>query len=274
MFLFVSFTGLSVIGKKTSITENEKCIINASRQKRQALLIGMSDCTATKNDVDELEDSLLNHYWVNNEITKLYGTIKGNNVKEKLNTMASHSTTSTLSLFYYSGHGGRSIIGEFIATKQVFIYDYELLEILDKFKGKVVVILDTCHSGGMMESPKYSSKNAINQVILAACGKNAVTVVRPFKNHGAFTYRLLEGLNGKADENNDEIITAEEAFDYAKSKLLITPQIKDLNIVEDIPINGDFTLTRTRQKNSFFNDLLLGILNKYNIPILKYLQKL
>ena len=54
-----------------------------------------------------------------------------------------------MSLFFFSGHGTQDGSGEAICCYDSDMYDTELNDILDNFNGKVVVIIDACHSGGM-----------------------------------------------------------------------------------------------------------------------------
>jgi len=37
--------------------------------------------------------------------------------------------------------------------------------------------------------------------------------------HGVFSWALLEGLRGNADENKDQVVTAGELFNYASSRV-------------------------------------------------------
>ena len=40
--------------------------------------------------------------------------------------------------------------------------------------------------------------------------------IEGYEEHGLFTYSLVEGLKGKADENKDKFITLGELKDYAE----------------------------------------------------------
>lgn len=55
---------------------------------------------------------------------------------------------------------------------------------------------------------------------------------------GYFNYHFVNGLGCLADKNNDNKVSAEEAFEYTKPKILNkqTPQIYDGNPDEDITL--------------------------------------
>lgn len=87
--------------------------------------------------------------------------------------------------------------------------------------GRSVVILDACHSGtgrgtsqmtpGMMDDIERHSKGRIT---LASCSTNELS--HEYNNqHGAFTWFLLKGLSGAADENKDGEVSALELSRYA-----------------------------------------------------------
>ena len=52
------------------------------------------------------------------------------------------------------------------------------------------------------------------KIIITASGANEVSAEKDTLRHGVFTYYLLEGLRGAADNNDDGIITVDEAYDY------------------------------------------------------------
>ena len=52
------------------------------------------------------------------------------------------------------------------------------------------------------------------RVILSASGANEVSVENDELRQGVFTYYLLEALQGKADFDNDSLVTIDEAFRY------------------------------------------------------------
>lgn len=93
------------------------------------------------------------------------------------------------------------------------ITDKELDSWLDELESKhVIVILDSCHSGKMVDLKQRG------RVVLTAGGKHVFCGVDEDDSLGCgiFTYFLLQGMNGVADLNNDGWVSAEEVFYYAK----------------------------------------------------------
>jgi hypothetical protein len=93
----------------------------------------------------------------------------------------------------YSGtSGGRSIAFNDIGYRNTTISNHFLQRIIDSGKGRVV---------------------------LASSKAGEVSQESDKLKHGFFTYYLLEGLTGKADKNQDQIIYVNEAYPYVSKKV-------------------------------------------------------
>lgn len=85
---------------------------------------------------------------------------------------------------------------------------------------KKVLVLDCCHSGagkglkGMGMATFETIKQPDGMVTLASCDLKERSYERADKQHGAFTYFVLEGLRGNADSNNDGAVWASELNHY------------------------------------------------------------
>ncbi len=86
---------------------------------------------------------------------------------------------------------------------------------------KKVLILDACHSGTGRAAPEMSrdavaelERAASGMVTLASCSESELSHEMPETGHGAFTYFLLQALQGKADRDGDQLISASEAIHY------------------------------------------------------------
>jgi uncharacterized caspase-like protein len=99
--------------------------------------------------------------------------------------------------------------------------------------GKVLMIVDTCHSGsaglsGMFAQRAIStaavSNRLLNKIAIVKKGISIFTASSSTEfsqenitwggGHGVFTHYLVEGLKGKADENKDGFVTLRELYDY------------------------------------------------------------
>ena len=93
---------------------------------------------------------------------------------------------------------------------------------------KVIVIADACHSAGVGGTRAVSAAQRFNEYIDAIArsreGITKITASRanelsqervfPEGGHGVFTYYLLKGLRGEADDNGDGFVTIKEAYAY------------------------------------------------------------
>jgi hypothetical protein len=101
---------------------------------------------------------------------------------------------------------------------------------------RVVVFTDACHSGGISvnfatRGLGSSEQNLVNQyladlsktkegiVVFTASAAGEVSQEFPEYGHGVFTYFMLEGMEGKADYNNDYTITINELMQYTEEQV-------------------------------------------------------
>lgn len=102
---------------------------------------------------------------------------------------------------------------------------------------RLIFFADACHSAGLTEGSVGTRgfSNTINVAIstlkttregwgivsASRAGEVSMESSQWGGGHGAFTYYLLEGMNGKADEagNKNGIVTLAEAFDYLEEKV-------------------------------------------------------
>ena len=98
---------------------------------------------------------------------------------------------------------------------------------------RLVFISDTCYSGasggrtipypGMRANISGAFLERISQgkgrVILTASDANELSMERDDMKHGVFTYYLLEGLRGKADLDQDGVITVDEVYRYVSTRV-------------------------------------------------------
>ncbi|MBP8131830.1 MAG: caspase family protein [Candidatus Hydrogenedentes bacterium] len=165
-------------------------------------------------------------------------------------------------LVYFAGHGMEDGDRLYLMPQDAITADvantglsYSLFESkLDEATAKCkVVILDACHSGagrgaatmtpGMMRDIERYSEGKIT---LASCQQSEVSHEYDREEHGAFTWFLLDGLRGSADENKDSLIGALELSRYvfeqtrrwaAQKALRQTPRLL-------ADISGDVILAR------------------------------
>jgi hypothetical protein len=134
---------------------------------------------------------------------------------------------------YYSGHGAPNV-----TTKQAYFipidchpgdvqlngYPLDLFyENLSKLEARSITIaIDACFSGGSQTGMLIDSASPIgirsvnpamnikNATIFVSSSGDEISSWYPEKKHGLFTYFFLKGLQGSADDNLDDKITASE----------------------------------------------------------------
>jgi len=140
--------------------------------------------------------------------------------------------TNDLILFFFSGHGVANAFlpFDFNGATNV-LYHPEMIRIFNKSRAKhKVCIADACYAGSLM-TPKKGEKgvnsNSIDQyyeslirskggaAIMLSSADNEKSIEYPMKRQGIFSYYLIKGLKGAADNNGDKIITIKELFLFA-----------------------------------------------------------
>ncbi len=165
------------------------------------------------------------------------------NIRDAIQWMANEASAEDTCIFYFTGHGKncRDLNGdendgldELISTfYNEVILDDELEKWLDEVKAqKKVAILDACYSGGVLTPHQIedeasdtfdlggfaSDLEKANCHVLASCQANESSSDVDGLNNGIFTYYIVQGLWGAADENDDARISVRELYDYSYTK--------------------------------------------------------
>ena len=92
---------------------------------------------------------------------------------------------------------------------------------------RVLILIDSCKSGGSIDT----LATAIDRKLLRSLGRDAGVAILagarrdqsaeefPQLHHGAFTYVVLQGMDGKADVHHDGRVTSDEILTYSTSEL-------------------------------------------------------
>jgi len=144
--------------------------------------------------------------------------------------------------FYYSGHGAPNVDQKdaylvpvdcdpnYVTTGGFPLAEiYESLSTIDA--KNTTVIIDACFSGNSaagqiinnaspiyieVDKPKFFGKGI---TILTSASGSQISSWYPEMGHSLFTYYYLLGLQGKADDNNDRIITIAEINQFVESNV-------------------------------------------------------
>ena len=146
--------------------------------------------------------------------------------------------TNTSVYIYYAGHGAPSgdqnayLIPNDGDPNYAEVTGYSLNKMYDQLgklpTDKITVFLDACFSGqdreqkllikdarGLGIKTKTSAiPDKLN--VFSASSNDQVSSGWPDKKHGLFTYYMLKGIQGSADNNNDKQVSYEELSNYIK----------------------------------------------------------
>ncbi len=170
------------------------------------------------------------------------------NILSALDEVKKKSLEQDMLMVYYAGHGVMS--GESDNEKEFFVVPSDVTQLYGRddmlkdkaisassLKGyaqsinaqKQVFILDACQSAGALESVTdrgVAEEKAIAQLArstgtfwITSTGSNQFASEFEKLGHGIFTYSLIEGINGKADTNNDKKLTIRELSTYIENKV-------------------------------------------------------
>jgi tetratricopeptide (TPR) repeat protein len=170
---------------------------------------------------------LINEEASTQNIKKIFGTWLKQKVKEDDSV-----------IIYFAGHGASEAKRTYWVTYDSDIENlYEtaigndsISKMLNSIESKtLIVFLDSCYSAATInrgwhtrslieKNPFEEFKGEGRVVITSSNGKQLSLEIQEY-GHGVFTYFLIQGLIGKADQDIDGYVTLDEIWDYVKSNV-------------------------------------------------------
>ena len=163
------------------------------------------------------------------------------NVLDGLDWILKGATQKDVSIIFIAGHGLKDERGNYYflphdgqpkRLRRTGVKWFDFQDVLSSLPSKVILLADTCHSGSITGKRRGLSDmtSALRElvttesgvVIMAASTGKEESQERPEWGHGAFTKALIEGLEGKANYNNDRTI------DIKELDLFITNRVREL----------------------------------------------
>jgi uncharacterized caspase-like protein len=153
-------------------------------------------------------------------------------MREGLDWLKSKMTDKDVGIVSFSGHGGRDDdTGKFYLIpvdvgrdldKTCFSGE-ELKQRLEDMPGRIVAILDACHSGAVTEIKSGRPDNLVRDlttddygvVVLASSLGSECSLESTATKAGFYTLGLTEGMSGRADFNRDGVVFLNELERYA-----------------------------------------------------------
>ena len=143
--------------------------------------------------------------------------------------LAGHGTKHRQSGSYYFMPADSDF--DTILSKGLRMSDFEeSIKILSKNVNKIIVAMDTCHSGALEVGMRGGSESedlaaAMNAAsglyILSASKAGEVSMESDkfkldpkYPGHGAFTYTMIDAMQGAANYDRDDYISLNEVFQY------------------------------------------------------------
>ncbi len=146
-----------------------------------------------------------------------------------------------VAMIFFAGHGVRDLnsgsyyflphpaTSDNLLTEGLRMTDFdEMLRVIRRNVRAVVVMLDTCHAGSLgVTSPQVVSADEIAGQMSAGEGFFLLAASRPGEEskedreigHGAFTFSILEALDGRADGDQDGALSVSELFGYVAKRV-------------------------------------------------------
>lgn len=152
-------------------------------------------------------------------------------IKDGLAWLIDTSSAEDTVVLFLAGHGTNDPDGQYYflpadaqADRQTMLSGTTLQEALRAIPGRVILLLDTCHSGNVLGRRSYNRLiNDLTQenriVVFAASTGDQVARESPAWANGAFTKALIEGLRGVADYAEDNRISMSELETWASVRV-------------------------------------------------------
>jgi len=171
-------------------------------------------------------------------------------------------------LIYFAGHGfvygGQAYLAPYdVSLDDIASTGYPMARLGEVAGSKIqatdkILLTDSCHSGAITPGAAAQSNEAINRSLMdLSSSMFSLTASRDRESsfegpdwgggHGVFTYYVVKGLEGEADDTGDGIVTADELAEYVRYNVRRATKAKQ---------------TPTSDRGSFNPEMLLAYLPK------------
>ncbi len=243
--------------------------INKYKDKRLELEYSVPDATAILGRVKAQAGAL----YANVVETRLFdGQATGANIRAQLKRLAEATKQEDSVVLYYAGHGIPFRDDWMLLPWETSFADNEedyvgkgvtaaeIQEALVNAKAqRILMMFDSCHSGGGVDLFNKSLRfhRRLFREISREAGVTVIAAARPDQSaaevpklgHGAFTYTVLAGLDGKAAEQRQQgLVTAHGLAGYTSATLpALTQQLlQEAQEPMAFTLGADFALGRAR----------------------------
>jgi WD40 repeat protein len=157
------------------------------------------------------------------------------NILDGLDWLEKQSQPTDVAVVFLAGHGSRDAKGQFFFIPVDIGEDLEksavggdlLKKKLANLSGRVVIILDACHSGAASRLKRAMTDDLVRDLVsedagvVVMCSSQGAEYSLESNQvaHGFYTLGLVEALSGRADFNNDRYIYLHELDFYAYNRV-------------------------------------------------------
>jgi uncharacterized caspase-like protein len=156
-------------------------------------------------------------------------------LQKGLDWLQEKMTWEDVGVFFFSGHGGKDDDETFYLIPHDLDRNIAASCVpgdlvknrMASMPGKLVVMLDACHSGTIAESLKSGGADKLVRelvsddygvIVMCSSLGSEISLESEKTKGGFYTTGLLEGLNGQADLNKDQVIWIHELDAYAAKR--------------------------------------------------------
>ena len=185
------------------------------------------------------------------------------NIVDGLDWIRTQTTSKDIAMIFFAGHGVNDTLNRYYFCPYNFNLDRQtstgvgmsdIKTTVENIAGKVVLFVDSCHSGNVFGTTKSRDLTDINgfvnelssaengTIVFTASTGRQVSLEDALWNNGAFTKALVEGLGGKAEIpgkgkvtiNSLDLYISERVKELTKGQQ--TPTTAKPNTVPDFPV--------------------------------------
>ncbi len=197
------------------------CIATSASTKVYLVSVGIADYPGTGSDLTlPTQDA--------NTIAWLYGKNAGaeyvlltnhratkKNITNAIRSLFAKAKENDIVVFFFSGHGSKNGLETYNGTLSYAAIRQTMAQC--KARNKMMFV-DACYAGklrtsGLDHNAELAARKANIMLFLSSRG-NETSRESSVMQNGYFTTYLQQGLRGRADYNQDRVITAKEIFSY------------------------------------------------------------
>lgn len=215
--------------------------VGVSRYRDPALALEFADTDARQIAAALRQAAAGGHYREVRSLVLTNEKVTRESLLDGLANFLGKAGPDDVAALFFAGHGVRDLTSgtyyflpyparaDNLLTEGLRMTDFdEMLRIIRRNVRAVVVMLDTCHAGALGVAPRQVvSADEMAAQMTAGEGFFLLAASRPGEEskedrglgHGAFTYSILEALDGRADRDGDGALSVSELFGYVAKRV-------------------------------------------------------